>query len=81
MLVREKPNPTESATLAGLAQVLQRIPESAPLQYLHEDQVRDLLCADVYHYREWSRNGSGRLTFQQGRELLGRDRETPVTTI
>ncbi len=51
-LARRRRNPTESATLAGLALVLQRIPQSAPLRYLREDQVRDLLCADVYHYRE-----------------------------
>jgi rhamnose utilization protein RhaD (predicted bifunctional aldolase and dehydrogenase) len=67
VLVRQTPNPAESATLAGLAQVLQRIPESAPLQYLREDQVRDLLCADAYHYRELVEdNGTGRLPFQQG---------------
>jgi len=64
VLIREKPNPTETATLAGLAQVLQRIPESAPLQYLTGDQVRDLLCADVYHYRELVEdNGSGKSSF------------------
>jgi rhamnose utilization protein RhaD (predicted bifunctional aldolase and dehydrogenase) len=51
VLVREKLNPVVSATLAGLAQVLQRIPESAAIEYLAEDQVRALLCADVYHYR------------------------------
>jgi rhamnose utilization protein RhaD (predicted bifunctional aldolase and dehydrogenase) len=70
VLVREKPNPAESATLAGLAQVLQRIPESAPLQYLREEQVRDLLCADVYHYRELVEdNGTGRSPCQQ--EIYG----------
>ncbi len=52
VLLREKLNPVVSATLAGLAQVLQRIPESAQLEYMAEDQVRALLCADVYHYRE-----------------------------
>jgi rhamnose utilization protein RhaD (predicted bifunctional aldolase and dehydrogenase) len=52
VLVREKPNPAVAATLAGLAQVLQRIPESACIEYLAEDDVRGLLCADVYHYRE-----------------------------
>jgi rhamnose utilization protein RhaD (predicted bifunctional aldolase and dehydrogenase) len=81
VLVRQKPNPAESATLAGLAQVLQRIPESAPLEYLREEQVRDLLCADVYHYRELVEdNGTGRLPFEQG-GLLRRDRERdPLTT-
>ncbi len=51
VLVREKPNPAVAATLAGLAQVLQRIPESACIEYLAEADVRGLLCADVYHYR------------------------------
>lgn len=51
VLVREKLNPVVWATLAGLAQVLQRIPECAPIEYLRDDQVRALLCADVYHYR------------------------------
>ena len=52
ILIREKLNPVVTATLAGLAQVLQRIPDSAAIEYLAEDQVRGLLCADVYHYRE-----------------------------
>jgi rhamnose utilization protein RhaD (predicted bifunctional aldolase and dehydrogenase) len=52
ILMREKLNPVVTATLAGLAQVLQRIPDSASIEYLAEDQVRGLLCADVYHYRE-----------------------------
>ena len=52
MLVREKPNAAVAATLAGLSQVLQRIPESAAIEYLAEPDVRGLLCADVYHYRE-----------------------------
>ncbi len=52
ILVRENPHPVVSATLAGLAQVLQRIPEAAAIEYMAEDQVRALLCADVYHYRE-----------------------------
>jgi len=52
VLVKEKPNPAVAATLAGLAQVLQRIPDSATVEYLAESDVRGLLCADVYHYRE-----------------------------
>ena len=59
-LVRQRPNPTESATLAGLALVVQRIPEDAPIQYLNHREVGDLLCADVYHYRERVEdNGAG----------------------
>jgi hypothetical protein len=62
-LVRKRPNPTESATLSGLALVLQRIPAEARLQYLNDEQVRGLLCADVYHYREVVEdNGAGHLT-------------------
>jgi rhamnose utilization protein RhaD (predicted bifunctional aldolase and dehydrogenase) len=69
-LVRQRPNPTQSATLSGLALVLQRIPESAPLRYLTDNQVRELLCADVYHYREVVEdNGAGHLTFRQNATL------------
>lgn len=75
-LVRKKPNPTESATLSGLAWVLQRIPESAPLRYLQKDQVQDLLCADVYHYREVvEESGAGHLAFRQTSVLAS---EIPV---
>jgi rhamnose utilization protein RhaD (predicted bifunctional aldolase and dehydrogenase) len=64
-LVQKKRNSTESATLAGLSLVLQRIPGTAPLRYLAEDQVQELLCADVYNYRERVEdNGAGRPAFQ-----------------
>ncbi|HVW85818.1 MAG TPA: class II aldolase/adducin family protein [Bryobacteraceae bacterium] len=59
LLTRKRPSFSESATLAGLAQVLQRIPHDAPLQYLTETEVRDLLCADVYHYRDVVEDNSG----------------------
>jgi hypothetical protein len=60
-LVRAQPNPAESATLTGLAQVLQRIPETASVRYLRDYEVRDLLCADFYRYREMVEdNGRGR---------------------
>jgi hypothetical protein len=50
--------------------VLQRIPEAAPLRYLTDHQVRELLCADVYHYREVVEdNGAGHLTFRQNSTL------------
>jgi rhamnose utilization protein RhaD (predicted bifunctional aldolase and dehydrogenase) len=66
VLISQKPNPTETATLAGLAQILQRIPESAPVRYLTADQVRLLLCADVYHYRERVEdNGTGKSGFPE----------------
>jgi len=74
-LVRQKPNPTESATLAGLALVLQRIPENAPLRYLRHDQVGDLLCADVYHYRERVEdNGAGHLAVRPELSLAPSER-------
>jgi rhamnose utilization protein RhaD (predicted bifunctional aldolase and dehydrogenase) len=67
-LARQRRNPTESATLAGLALVLQRIPEAAPLRYLNRREVGDLLCADVYHYRERVEdNGAEHLSFTPGR--------------
>lgn len=50
-LLRPRQNPVESLTLAGLAQVILRLPESAPIAYLSHSEVGDLLCADVYHYR------------------------------
>jgi rhamnose utilization protein RhaD (predicted bifunctional aldolase and dehydrogenase) len=56
ILVREKLNAAASATLAGLAQVLQRIPEYAALKYLTPAEVGSLLCADVYHYRDVVQN-------------------------
>jgi rhamnose utilization protein RhaD (predicted bifunctional aldolase and dehydrogenase) len=68
VVVRGHSNPAESATLAGLAQVVQRIPDNAPIQYLRENEVRDLLCADVYHYRSMVEDNSS--------SMMGR---TPVT--
>ncbi len=64
ILLGHKPNPTELATLNGLVQVLQRIPAGATVHYLAEGEVRDLLCADVYHYRELVEdNGAGHIAF------------------
>lgn len=51
VLVRPNPNPAAAATLEGLAQVVQRIPASAPIRYLREDEARELLSANIYHYR------------------------------
>jgi rhamnose utilization protein RhaD (predicted bifunctional aldolase and dehydrogenase) len=76
VLVRQELNPVESATLAALVQVLQRIPESAPLQYLRKERVRDLLCDDVYHYREVVKeNGTGRPPLRECEGLWGRERK------
>jgi rhamnose utilization protein RhaD (predicted bifunctional aldolase and dehydrogenase) len=70
VVTRHALNPAASATLSGLAQVARRLPAGAPIQYLREDEVRDLLCADVYHYRSMVEDNSG--------SLLTRG---PVTTI
>jgi rhamnose utilization protein RhaD (predicted bifunctional aldolase and dehydrogenase) len=65
-LVRQRQNPVEGLTLAGLAQVVLRLPEGAPLAYLSAKEVQDLLCADVYHYRERVEgNSSDRMPFPQ----------------
>ena len=66
VLVRQELSPAESATLDALVQVLQRIPESASLQYLEKTRVHDLLCADAYRYRKVVEgNGTTRLPFQE----------------
>ncbi len=63
-LLRQRQNPVEGLTLAGLAQVVLRLPEDAPIAYLAQKDVNDLLCADVYHYRERVEdNGADRLPF------------------
>jgi rhamnose utilization protein RhaD (predicted bifunctional aldolase and dehydrogenase) len=40
------------ATLTGLAQVLQRIDDSAPIRYLNEPEVETVMSVDTYRYRE-----------------------------
>lgn len=42
----------ERAILVGLAEILLRIPESAPVRYLTREEVQDLQSANVYHYSE-----------------------------
>jgi rhamnose utilization protein RhaD (predicted bifunctional aldolase and dehydrogenase) len=65
-LLRQRQNPVEGLTLGGLAQVILRLPEAAPLAYLTEPEVQNLLCADVYHYRERVEgNSSERIPFPQ----------------
>jgi hypothetical protein len=84
VLVRQELKPVESAILAALVQVLQRIPESAPLQYLQKKRVRDLLREDVYHYREVvENNGTRRLLFQVCGGLWGAETcwDQPLVTI
>ena len=64
-LLRPRQNPVESLTLAGLAQVVLRLPETAPIAYLSQSEVGDLLCADVYHYRaRVEGNSSDQLPFR-----------------
>jgi len=65
-LLRQRQNPVEGLTLAGLAQVALRVPETAPLAYLAQQEVKDLLCADIYHYRERVEgNCADRIPFHQ----------------
>ena len=52
VLLGERSNPTEAATFSGLTQVLARIPQGAAVNYLTASEVRDLLSADCYRYRE-----------------------------
>jgi len=41
--------PDEAAALKGLAEVISRIPGSAPVRYLTLSEVNELLAANVYH--------------------------------
>jgi ribulose-5-phosphate 4-epimerase/fuculose-1-phosphate aldolase len=41
--------PERAAALNGLAEVISRIPAAAPVRYLTEAEVAELLAADVYH--------------------------------
>lgn len=54
-----------SATLTGLAQVLQRIDDSATIRYLDEPEVESVMSADTYRYRELveTNSGAGRSAF------------------
>jgi rhamnose utilization protein RhaD (predicted bifunctional aldolase and dehydrogenase) len=51
-LVRKGLGANELAILVGLAEILLRIPESAPLQYLSREEIQDLRSANVYNYPE-----------------------------
>lgn len=51
VVARRRPHTAETATLAGLAHVLLRIPESAPVSYLSGQQVDELLRTDVHGYK------------------------------
>jgi rhamnose utilization protein RhaD (predicted bifunctional aldolase and dehydrogenase) len=51
-LVRKGLGATEVAMLVGLAEILLRIPESAPVQYLSRGEIQDLSAANIYNYPE-----------------------------
>jgi len=51
VLARRRPAAAETATLAGLAHVLLRIPESALVSYLSGEQIDELLRTDVHRYK------------------------------
>lgn len=51
-LLRKGLGAAELAILVGLAEILLRIPASAPLQYLSPGEVQDLVSANVYNYAE-----------------------------
>ncbi|HEY3826078.1 MAG TPA: class II aldolase/adducin family protein [Bryobacteraceae bacterium] len=57
-LVRKGLGATELAILVGLAEILLRIPESAPIQYLSRGEIQDLLAASIYSYPELSQKNA-----------------------
>lgn len=52
VLVNKSMTSAERAMIGGLAQVVQRIPPSAPLRYLTESEIADSSNAIAYRYRE-----------------------------
>lgn len=61
VLLRRTLAPAEIATLGGLAQVLQRIPASAPVRYLKETEIASGASEIAHRYRELANasHGSG----------------------
>ncbi len=61
VLVHKSMMPAERAMLSGLAQVVQRIPASAPLRYLTDAEIANSASTAAYRYRELAneRLGSG----------------------
>ena len=60
VLVNENITKAEDAMLSGFARIVQRIDASAPLRYLSEAELGDLLKEDVYRYRDLAvSNGNG----------------------
>jgi hypothetical protein len=52
MLISRAMTPAQNAVLGGLADVVQRIGETAPLRYLTEAEIGSGLNIDAYRYRE-----------------------------
>ena len=52
MLIGRTMTPSQSAVLGGLADVVQRISETAPVRYLTEAEIASGLNVDAYRYRE-----------------------------
>jgi rhamnose utilization protein RhaD (predicted bifunctional aldolase and dehydrogenase) len=49
----------ERAMISGLGQVVQRIPDSAPLHYLTEAEIAGISSSVAYRYRELANAGKG----------------------
>jgi rhamnose utilization protein RhaD (predicted bifunctional aldolase and dehydrogenase) len=62
VLLRHSSTPVIQETLAGLAAVVARIDPLAPLRYLDEREVAELLSRDVYQYRDLVEANDARLT-------------------
>jgi rhamnose utilization protein RhaD (predicted bifunctional aldolase and dehydrogenase) len=52
VLIDRSMTPAECAMISGLAQVVQRIPASAPIRYLTDAEIANSSGAVAYHYRE-----------------------------
>ena len=60
VLVNDKITNAEQAMLSGFGRVVQRIDPTAPIRYLSELELGELLREDVYKYRDLAvRNGTG----------------------
>jgi rhamnose utilization protein RhaD (predicted bifunctional aldolase and dehydrogenase) len=74
VMLNEKMSTAARATLIGLAQVTQRTEESAPLRYLKEAEVSDVLykgahgCEELIPNSPWKRN---RAAISQPRRAIG----------
>jgi rhamnose utilization protein RhaD (predicted bifunctional aldolase and dehydrogenase) len=62
VLIGRAMTPSQNAILGGLADVVQRIGETAPLRYLTEVEIGSGLNIDAYRYRELAEAGRGART-------------------